>query len=156
ATAHLWPTFAGIDAEIPDADLRLDRRRASSGPRRFQLRIGKASSRAQGATDTLYASVDSVRLNDAVLRLQGLRADWTGVSARLDAHVAFSQPGSVGAAPRGHKPRSEIEAHGQLAVAALEDWIPGGAVSGPLHLTAAAQGTIERMALALAFAPPTA
>jgi hypothetical protein len=156
ATAHLWPTFAGIDAEIPDADLRLDRRRAPSGPRRFQLRIGKGS-RAEGAADTLYASVDSVRLADAVLRFQGLRADWTGLSARLDARVAFSQPGSVSATPAGHhRPRSEVEAHGQLAVAALEDWIPGGAVSGPLHLTAKAEGTIERVALGLAFAPPTA
>ena len=155
ATAHLWPTFAGIDAEIPHADLRLDRRRAPSGPRRFELRIGKES-RAGGATDTLYASIESVRLADAVLRLSGLRADWTGLSARLDARVAFSPPGSVAAAPPGHRPRSEVEAHGQLAVAALEDWIPGGAVSGPLHLAAAVEGTLERIVLGLAFAPPTA
>jgi hypothetical protein len=154
ATAHLWPTFAGIDAEIPDADLRLDRRRAPTGPRHFQLRIGKGA-RGGGATDTLYASVDSVRLADAVLRLQGLRADWTGLSARVDARVAFAPPGSVAAAPPGHRPRSEVEAHGQLAVAALEDWIPGGAVSGPLHLAATAAGTVERFALGLAFAPPT-
>lgn len=155
ATAHLWPTFAGIDAEIPHANLRLDRRRAPSGPRRFELRIGDGS-RPSGANDTLYASVDSIRLADAVLRFQGLRADWTGLSARLDARIAFSQPGSVAAAPPGHRPRSEVEAHGRLAVAALEDWIPGGAVSGPLHLTAKAAGTIERVALGLAFAPPTA
>src|SRR5439155_13743107 len=64
--------------------------------------------------------------------------------------------GSVSAAPPRHRPRSEVEAHGQLAVAALEDWIPGGAVSGPLHLSAKAEGTIERVALGLAFAPPTA
>ncbi len=155
ATAHLWPTFAGLDAEIPDADLRLDRRRAPAGPRHFQLRIGDGA-RGGGATDTLYASVDSVRLRDAVLRLQGLRADWTGLSARVDARVAFSPPGSVAAAPAGHRPRSEVEAHGQLAVAALEDWIPGGAVSGPLHLAATAVGTVERVALGLVFAPPTA
>jgi len=155
ATAHLWPTFAGIEAEIPHADLRLDRRRAPSGPRRFQLRIGDGS-RAEGANDTLYASVDRIRLADAVLRFQGLRADWTGLSARLDARVAFSPPGAVAAAPPGHRPRSEVEAHGQLAVAALEDWIPGGAVSGPLHLTAKAEGTIARVELGLGFAPPTA
>jgi hypothetical protein len=41
-------------------------------------------------------------------------------------------------------------------VAALETWIPGGAVSGPLQMTAKAEGTIERVALGLAFAPPTA
>jgi hypothetical protein len=158
ATARLWPTFAGIEAEIPDADLRLDRRRAPSGPRRFQLRIGK-SARGEGAVDTLYATVTSIRLADAILRLADLRVDWTGLTARVDARVAFAAPArgptkTGPGAPR--RARSEVDARGTLAVAALEDWIPGGAVTGPLRLSATAHGTIERVELGLAFPPPTA
>jgi hypothetical protein len=158
ATARLWPTFAGIEAEIPDADLRLDRRRAPSGPRHFQLRIGK-SARGEGAIDTLYATVTSIRLADAILRLADLRVDWTGLTARVDARVAFAAPArgptkTGPAAPR--RPRSEVDARGKLAVAALEDWIPGGAVTGPLSLSATANGTIDRLDAALAFPPRTA
>jgi hypothetical protein len=158
ATARLWPTFAGIEAEIPDADLRLDRRRAPSGPRRFQLAIGKARhGEGKGANDTLYASVTSVRLADAILRLDDLRADWTGLTARVDARVAFAAP-SRSPTKKGPgaplRDRSEVEAHGALAVAALEDWIPGGAVTGPLRLTAAARGTVDRIELGLVFPPP--
>ena len=153
ATAHLWPTLAGIDAEIPDADLRLDRRRAPSGPRRFQLKIGKGS-RTEGATDTLYAQVASVRLADAQLHLDGLRADWTGLSARVDARVAFAVPPSPSNAGPPRRDRSLVEGHGTLAVTALEDWIPGGAVTGPLRLGAAAHGTIDRVELGLTFPAP--
>ena len=172
ATAHLWPTFAGIDAEIPDADLRLDRRRAPSGPRRFELKIGPGA-RTEGANDTLYASVQSVRLADAELHLDGLRADWTGLSARVDARVAFAVPprpagparpsrasgssgssGSLNAGPPPRRDRSLVEAHGTLAVAALEDWIPGGAMSGPFRLGATAHGTIDRVELGLTFPAP--
>jgi hypothetical protein len=158
ATARLWPTFAGIEAEIPDAELRLDRRRAPSGPRHFELRIGK-SARSEGAIDTLYATVSSIRLADAILRLADLRVDWTGLSARVDARVAFAAPArgptkTGPAAPR--RTRSEVDARGTLAVAALEDWIPGGAVTGPLSLSATAHGTIDRVELGLAFPPPTA
>ena len=158
ATARLWPTFAGIDAEIPDVDVRLDRRRAALGPRHFQLRIGKTG-RAVGANDTLYASVAGIHLSDAILRLDALRVDWTGLKARVDARVAFAAPTrgptkTGRAAPR--RVRSEVDAHGTLAVAALEDWVPGGAVTGPLHLSATAQGTIERVEVGLAFPPPTA
>ncbi len=158
ATARLWPTFAGIEAEIPDADLRLDRRRAPSGPRHFELRIGKTG-RGEGATDTLYATVTSIRLADAILRLADLRVDWTGLTARVDARVAFAAParGPTKTGPAAPKrARSEVDAHGKLAVAALEDWIPGGAVTGPLSLSATAQGTIDRVELGLAFPPPTA
>jgi hypothetical protein len=158
ATARLWPTFAGIEAEIPDADLRLDRRRAPSGPRRFELRIGK-SAPAVGAMDTLYATVTSIRLSDAILRLANLRVDWTGLSARVDARVAFAAPahGPTKTGPGAPKrARSEVDARGTLAVAALEEWIPGGAVTGPLSLLATAHGTIERVELGLAFPPPTA
>ena len=91
ATARLWPTFAGIEAEIPDADLRLDRRRAPSGPAALPARHRK-DERSEGATDTLYASVTSVRLADAILRLDDLRVDWTGLTARVDARVAFAAP----------------------------------------------------------------
>ena len=135
ATARLWPTFAGIEAEIPDADLRLDRRRAPSGPRHFELRIGK-SGRGEGAIDTLYATVTSIRLADAILRLADLRVDWTGLTARVDARVAFAAParGPTKTGPATPKrARSEVEARGTLAVAAVEDWIPGGAVTGPLQ-----------------------
>jgi hypothetical protein len=154
ATARLWPTLAGIEAEIPDADLRLDRRRAPSGPRRFQLRIGKSGGPPDGATDTLYASVASVRLADAELRLDGLRADWTGLSARVDARVAFATSARRPDVGKARRERSVVSARGTLAVAALEDWIPGGAVSGPLRLGATAEGTIERIALGLSFPPP--
>jgi len=154
ATAHLWPTFAGIDAEIPDADLRLDRRRAPSGPRHYQLRIGKAVGRPVGDGDTLHASVTSVRLADAELRLDGLRAEWIGLSARVDARVAFATPPKRPDAGRARRERSLVEARGTLAVAKAEDWIPGGAVTGPLHLGATAQGTIERVELGLTFPPP--
>ncbi len=153
ATARLWPTFAGIEAAIPDADLRLDRRRAPSGPRHFELRIGK-SGRGEGAIDTLYATVSSIRLADAILRLADLRVDWTGLTARVDARVAFAAPArgptKTGPAVPG-RARSEVDARGTLAVAALEDWIPGGAVTGPLNLAATADGTIERVELGLEF-----
>jgi hypothetical protein len=158
AAARLWPTLAGIDAEIPDADLRLDRRRAPAGPRHFQLQIGKTG-RGGGANDTLYASVTRIHLADAILRLDGLRVDWTGLSARADARVAFAAPalGPTKTGPAAPKrARSQVDARGTLAVAALEDWIPGGAVTGPLHLAATAEGTIDRVELGLAFRPPTA
>ena len=157
ATAQLWPTFAGIDAEIPDVDLRLDRRRAPSGPRHFQLRIGNTG-RSEGATDTLYASVTRIHLADAILRLDALRVDWKGLKARVDARVAFAAParGATRTGPAAPKrERSEVEARGRLAVAAVEDWIPGSAVTGPLRLSATAYGTVERMQLGLAFPPPS-
>ena len=157
ATARLWPTFAGIEAEIPDADLRLDRRRAPSGPRHFQLRIGKPG-RGEGATDTLYATVTGIRLAEAILRLADLRVDWTGLKARVDARVAFAAParGSTKTGPAAPKrARSEVEVRGTLAVAEVQDWIPGGAVTGPLHLSATANGTVERVELGLAFPPPS-
>jgi hypothetical protein len=168
ATARLWPTLAGIEAAIPDADLRLDRRRAPSGPRHFELRIGELGNgevrnrkygRGEGATDTLYANVTSIHLADAILRLDDLRVDWTGLKARVDARVAFAAP-ARGPTKTGRatpkRARSEVDARGTLAVAALEDWIPGGAVTGPLNLSARAQGTIDRVELGLAFPPPTA
>ena len=157
ASARLWPTFAGLEAEIPDADLRLDRRRAPSGPRHFELRIGN-SGRGEGATDTLYATVTSIRLADAILRLADLRVDWTGLKARVDARVAFAAParGPTKTGPAAPKrARSGVDARGTLAVAAVEDWIPGGAVTGPLRLSATAQGTIERVDLELGFPPPS-
>jgi hypothetical protein len=158
ATARLWPTLAGIEAAIPDAELRLDRRRAPFGPRHFELRIGK-SWKGEGATDTLYATVTSIQLADAILRLADLRVDWTGLRARVDARVAFAAPahGSTKTGPAAPKrARSQVDARGTLSVRALEEWIPGGAVTGPLNLSASAQGTIERVALGLAFPPPTA
>ncbi len=158
ATARLWPTFAGIEAAIPDAALRLDRRRAPSGPRHFELDIGK-SARGAGAIDTLYATVGSIQLADAILRLADLRVDWSGLTARVDARVAFAAPvhGPTRAGPGApRRARSGVEARGRLAVAALEDWIPGGAVTGPLRLAATAQGNIDRLELGLAFPPPTA
>jgi hypothetical protein len=157
ATARLWPTFAGIEAEIPDADLRLDRRRVPTGPRRYQLRIGNGAHTGR-EKDTLYASVTGVRLAAAMLRLEGLRIDWPGLTARLDAHVAFAAQLRAAAPgePAPRRVRSDAEAHGTLAVAALEDWIPGGAVTGPLHLAATAEGTIDRIAVGLVFRPPTA
>ena len=172
ATARLWPTFAGIEAEIPDADVRLDRRRAPSGPRHFELRIGK-SGRGVGASDTLYATVTSIRLADAILRLADLRVDWKGLTARVDGRVAFAAPapGPTKTDPKTdpkidpktdrktaptppNRARSQVEARGRLAVAAVEDWIPGGAVTGPLRLSATAHGTIERVELGLGFPPP--
>ena len=159
ATARLWPTLAGIEAEIPDADLRLDRRRAPSGPRHFQLRIGEYAGGGEGAIDTLYATVSSIRLADAILRLADLRVDWTGLTARVDARVAFAAParGASMSGPSAPKrDRSEVDARGSLKVTALEDWIPGGAVTGPLHLTATALGSIDRVEMGMAFPPPTA
>jgi len=167
ATAHLWPTFAGLDAEIPDADLRLDRRRAPSGPRHFELRIGELRKgelrmgktvRGEGAIDTLYATVTGIHLADAILRLDDLRVDWTGLTARVDARVAFAAParGPTKTGPAAPKrARSQVEARGTLAVAAVEDWIPGGAVTGPLKLSATAHGTIEKVELGLGFPPPS-
>ncbi len=150
ATARLAPTLAGMEAEIADADLRLDRRRAPSGPRRFELRIGRRR-RAPGTTDTLYATIGRVSLADAILKLEDLRVDWTGLSARADALVAF--PGAASTAVG--RPRSRVDAHGTLAVAALEDWIPGGAATGPLRLSATLRGTLERVDLRLSFPPPS-
>jgi hypothetical protein len=157
ATALLWPTFAGIEAEIPDVDLRLDRRHAPSGPRHFQLRIGQTG-RGEGANDTLYASVTGIHLADAILRLDALRADWKGLTARVDARLAFAAPArgptkTGRAAPK--RLRSEVDARGTLAVRAVEDWIPGGAVTGPLSLSATAHGTVDRVELGLAFPPPS-
>jgi hypothetical protein len=156
AAARLWPTFAGIEADIPDADLRLDRRHAPSGPRHYELRIGKdgRGAASRGATDTLYAEVGSIRLADAELHLDGLRADWTGLSARLDARIAFATPPRRPDAGKARRERSLVDVRGTLAVAALEDWIPGGAVAGPLRLGATAHGTIERIELGLTFPPP--
>jgi hypothetical protein len=160
ASARLAPTLAGMQAEIADADLRLDRRRAPSGPRHFELSIGRVR-RAAGVIDTLYAAIDRVSLADGTLALQDLRVDWTGLSARADARVAFAPTPAAGVAaapspalrPDG-RPRSQVDAHGTLAVAALEDWIPGGAVSGPLRLSASARGTLERVDFNLLFPSP--
>jgi hypothetical protein len=158
ATARLAPTLAGMEVAIADADLRLDRRHAPSGPRHFELRIG-GERRSAGATDTLYAVIDRVRLADAKLKLEDLRVDWTGLSARADAKVAFPVQGAASGPPDGPargtgRPRSQVDAHGDLAVAALEDWIPGGAASGPLRLSATARGTLSRVDFKLVFPPP--
>ncbi|HEY5089396.1 MAG TPA: hypothetical protein VIK30_05470 [Polyangia bacterium] len=150
ATARLAPTLAGMKAEIADADLRLDRRRAPAGPRRFELRIGLPR-RAPGTTDTLYAAIGRVSLADAILKLEDLRVDWTGLSARADALVAF--PGT--SSTTVDRPRSRVDAHGTVAIAALEDWIPGGAATGPLRLSATVRGTLERVDLRLRFPPPS-
>ncbi len=157
ATAQLWPTFAGIDAEIPDVDLHLDRRHAPSGPRHLQLRIGETA-RGGGANDTLYASVTRIHLADAILRLDALRADWKGLTARVDARVVFAAParGPTKTGPAAPKrAQSEVDARGSLAVAEVQEWIPGGAVTGPLRLSATAHGTVDRVELGLTFPPPS-
>jgi hypothetical protein len=166
ATARLAPTLSGMAAEIAEADLRLDRRRAPSGPRHYELSIGRAR-RAPGAIDTLYAAIGRVSLADATLKMEDLRLDWTGLSARADALVAFAAPKADGGAKPASaataaapapgamdRPRSRIDARGTLSVAALEDWIPGGAATGPLRLSASARGTIERVDFKLLFPPP--
>lgn len=153
AKARLAPSFAGIEADIPDADLRLDRRRAPSGPRRFELRVGRRRP-ASGAIDTLYATIGRVRLANAALALEDLSVDWSGLQARAEALVRFPDARAGSGAPAAGRPRSRVEAHGTLAVAALEDWIPGGAVTGSLRVSAAAHGTLERVALGLSFPPP--
>ncbi len=144
ATAQLAPTFAGIRARIPDAELRLDRRRAPRGPRRYELRIG-AASRTAPAGDALYASIGAIRLENATLFLDRQRLSWTGLSAALDAEIAF---------PSAQRSRSHVDVRGNLAVAALEDWIPDGIATGPLRVGAAASGTLERVDVKLAFPPP--
>jgi hypothetical protein len=150
ATARLAPTFAGLEAEIPDADLRLDRRRAPRGPRRYELRIGTAARGGAGA-ETLRASIGRVRLAGGVLQLSRERIDWPGLTASLDAEVAF--PVQAGPGPRA---RSRVDVRGDVSVAALEDWIPGGIVSGPLRVDASARGTLERVDLQVGFPPPGA
>ena len=149
ATARLAPTFAGIAADIPDADLRLDRRRAAHGPRRYELRIG-TEARRTSARDVLTASIGHVRLEDATLRLDALRVAWTGLSAAIDAEVAFPADTSD-----GERPRSRVVAQGSLAVAALEDWVPDNVATGPLRVNASASGTLERVELSFAFPPPS-
>jgi hypothetical protein len=149
ATARLAPTFAGIGADIPDADLRLDRRRAPRGPRRYELRIG-SDARRTSATEVLTASIGRVRLADATLQLDGLRVAWTGLTAAVDAEVAF--PADT---PTAQRQRSRVEAKGSLSVAALEDWIPDGLATGPLRVGATARGTLDRVELSLAFPPPS-
>jgi hypothetical protein len=165
ATARLAPTLAGMQAELVSADLRLDRRRAPSGPRHYELRVGRER-RVPGAIDTLYASIGRVGLSDGTLKLETLRLDWIGLAARADALVAFpdqkdgrpaqssiarSGAGAVDAATR---PRSRVAAQGTLSVAALEDWIPGGAAAGPLRLSASLRGTLERVDFQVLFPPP--
>ncbi len=149
ATAQLAPTFAGVAAEIPDADLRLDRRRATRGPRRYQLRIGSDAGRAS-AREVLNASIGHVRLENATLRLDALRVAWTGLSAAIDAEAAF--PAET---PDGDRPRSRVQAQGKLAVAALEDWVPDGVAQGPLRMDATVRGTLDRVELSLSFPPPS-
>jgi hypothetical protein len=149
ATARLAPTFAGIAADIPDADLRLDRRHAPRGPRRYQLRIGSDAGKSS-AREVLNASIGHVRLENATLHLDALRVAWTGLSAALDAEVAF--PAET---PDGQRPRSRVEAKGTLAVAALEDWVPDGVAKGPLRVNASARGTLDRVELSLTFPPPS-
>ncbi|HXU63898.1 MAG TPA: hypothetical protein VN962_19505, partial [Polyangia bacterium] len=141
------PTFEGLRAQIPDADLRLDRRRAPRGPRRYELRIGASSGRATQSAETLYASIGQIRLANATLYLDRQRISWTGLSAALDAEVAF---------PSGERPSSRLDVRGSLSVAALEDWIPDGIASGPLRVDLAAIGRLERVDLKLAFPPPSA
>ena len=152
ATARLAPSFGDIDAEIPEADLRLDRRHNPGGPRRFQLRIGKAGD-GEGAVDTLYATIAGVRLAHGTLRLEDLRLDWTGLRARLDAEAEFPHGAAPGDPAATARERSRVSARGTLAVAALEDWIPGAA-AGPLKMSADARGTLERIDVTLAFPPP--
>lgn len=149
ATARLAPTFGGIAADIPDADLRLDRRRAAHGPKRYQLRIGSSAGRTSAA-EVLNASIGRVRLAGATLRLDGLKVAWTGLSAAIDAEVAFPADTAD-----GERTRSRVDARGHLAVAALEDWVPEGIATGPLRVDASARGTLERVALSLAFPPPS-
>jgi hypothetical protein len=170
ATARLAPTLAGMEAEIADADLRLDRRRVPSGPRHYELRIGREPP-GPGAIDTLYAAIGRVSLAGARLKLEGLQVDWTGLSARVDALVAFprqnkadakgtvtgagsASAASAGPASSNARERSRVDARGTLSVAALEDWIPGGAATGPLRLSASARGTLERVDFEVRFPPP--
>ena len=151
ATARLAPKFSDVEVDIPDADLRLDRRRAPRGPDAYELRIGAAARRARGEpgdVGRLDASIDRVRLAKAVMQLHGLRIDWSGLSAALDAELVL--PGDSSDAERT---RSRVDAHGSLAVAALQDWVPETIASGPLRVEASAAGTIERVALKLAFPP---
>jgi hypothetical protein len=146
ATAQLAPTFEQIRAQIPDADLRLDRRRAPRGPRRYELRIGASSHRATRNPETLYASIARIRLANGTVDLDQQRISWTGLSAALDAEIAFPAPG---------RPGSRLDVRGSLAVAALQDWIPDGIATGPLRMDLAAAGRLERVELKLAFPPPS-
>ena len=150
ATARLAPKFADVEVDIPDADLRLDRRRAARGPDAYELRIGAAARRARdqrvAASDALDASIDRVRLAKAVMQLHGLRIDWSGLSAALDAELVLPSDTSD-----TDRTRSRVDAHGSLAVAALQDWVPETIASGPLRVEASAAGTVERVALKVAF-----
>ncbi|MFL5305632.1 MAG: hypothetical protein ACJ8F1_10475 [Polyangia bacterium] len=152
ATARLAPKFSDVEVDIPDADLRLDRRRATRGPDAYELRIGAAARRARGqpgeASDALDASIDRVRLAKAVMQLHGLRMNWSGLSAALDAELVL--PGDDSESERT---RSRVDAHGSLAVAALQDWVSETIASGPLRVEANAAGTLDRVALKLAFPP---
>ncbi|HVY39878.1 MAG TPA: hypothetical protein VHM31_18195 [Polyangia bacterium] len=156
ATARLAPRFADVEVDLPDADLRLDLRRAPRGPDAYELRIGAAARRAPGRSSTtaqpsrtLDASIERVRLAGAAMQLRGLRVDWSGLSAALDAELVFPAD-----ATDGERTRSRVDAHGSLAVAALQDWVPPAIASGPLRVDARAAGTIDRVALKLAFPPP--
>lgn len=147
ATAQLAPAFEAIRAHIPDADLRLDRRHAPRGPRRYELRIGASSRRPVQSADALYASIGQIRLADATLYLDQQRISWTGLSAALDAQVAFPSP---------DRPGSRLNVRGSLSVAALEDWIPDGIATGPLRVDLTAGGRLERIDLQLGFPRPSA
>ncbi len=156
ATARLAPRFADVEVDLPDADLRLDRHRAARGPDAYQLRVGAAARHGPGRSatraqrsDALDASIDRVRLAGAAMQLHGLRVDWSGLSAALDAELVF--PADTTDADRT---RSGVDAHGSLAVAALQDWVPPTIASGPLRVEASAAGTLDRVALKLGFPPP--
>ncbi|MES1164743.1 MAG: hypothetical protein ABUR63_03220, partial [Verrucomicrobiota bacterium] len=158
ATARLAPKFSDVEVDIPDADLRLDRRRAPRGPNAYELRIGAAARAPQrqpghgsDASDALDASIERVRLAKAVMQLHGLRLGWSGLSTALDAELVLPDDAAGGA-----RARSRVEARGSLAVAALQDWLPEAIASGPLQVEASAAGTVERVALKLAFPPPSA
>ncbi len=156
ATARLAPKFSDVEVDIPDADLRLDRRRSPRGPDAYELRIGAAARREQrrrpgppDPSDALDASIERVRLAKGIMQLRGLRIDWSGLSAALDAELVL--PGDSAS---GEPTRSSVDAHGSLAVGALQDWVPETIASGPLRVQASAAGTLERVTLKLAFPPP--
>jgi hypothetical protein len=147
ATARLAPKFSDLEVDLPDADLRLERRRAPRGPAAYALRIGAAARHATAPGEALEASIDRVRLARSVMQLHGLKIDWRGLSAALDAELVLP----VDATDRT---RSRVDAHGTLAVPALQDWVPDEIASGPLRLEASARGTVERVSLKLAFPSP--
>ena len=116
ATARLWPTFAGIEAAIPDADLRLDRRRAPSGPRHFELRIGKSAPGRGGDRHALRhrhqhpaggrdpAARRSARRLDGPLGAGRRAGGVRGAGARADQDRPRRRPG--GRAPRSMRAAS--------------------------------------------------